>query len=55
MVRPWPLTRSEIESFATDGLTPLRVEQVTNPQQASVRRWRAEFHRPNRHDVAPTA
>ncbi|MEV6138418.1 class I SAM-dependent methyltransferase [Nocardia sp. NPDC051990] len=37
---PWPLTRSEITSFA-DGLQIVEIEQ--NPQ---TQRWRAEFHRP---------
>ncbi|WP_020667277.1 alpha/beta fold hydrolase [Amycolatopsis nigrescens] len=38
---PWPLTRREIESFATGGLTPVRVEEIADPH-----RWRAEFRRP---------
>jgi hypothetical protein len=30
--QPWPLRRSEIEAFATDGLTAVRVERVVaNP------------------------
>ncbi len=37
---PWPLTRSEISSFA-DGLKVVAIEQ--NPQ---TQRWQAEFHRP---------
>ena len=36
---PWPLTRAEIESFATDGLTPHEVIRDGS-------RWRAEFRRP---------
>lgn len=43
---PWPLSRSEIETFAADGLTPVRIEDVTNPEQPAGHRWRAEFHRP---------
>jgi pimeloyl-ACP methyl ester carboxylesterase/SAM-dependent methyltransferase len=43
---PWPLRRAEVEAFATDGLTPLRIEQVTDPRSPTDRRWRAEFHRP---------
>ncbi|HWE90004.1 MAG TPA: alpha/beta fold hydrolase [Pseudonocardiaceae bacterium] len=41
---PWPLTRAEIDAFATDGLDPVRVEQLTDPRWG--RRWRAEFRRP---------
>lgn len=37
---PWPLTRSEINSFG-DGLQVVKIEQ--NPQ---TQRWRAEFRRP---------
>jgi hypothetical protein len=36
---PWPLTRSELEWFARDGIEPVRVEQPTG-------RWLAEFRRP---------
>ena len=43
---PWPLTRAEIDAFATDGLSPVRIEEVADPRQADDRRWRAEFHRP---------
>jgi SAM-dependent methyltransferase len=35
---PWPLTRDEIDRFATDGLTPHDITRAEN-------RWRAEFHR----------
>ena len=35
---PWPLTRAEIESFATDGLLPHDIARVEG-------RWRAEFRR----------
>jgi pimeloyl-ACP methyl ester carboxylesterase/SAM-dependent methyltransferase len=37
---PWPLSRDEIDAFATDGLRPVRIEE---PRPG---RWRAEFHRP---------
>jgi 2-polyprenyl-6-methoxyphenol hydroxylase-like FAD-dependent oxidoreductase len=37
---PWPLTQSEVEAFATDGLTPILVEELPEPH-----RWRAEFRR----------
>jgi len=36
---PWPLTRTELESFATDGLTRHDLLHEEG-------RWRAEFHRP---------
>lgn len=35
---PWPLTRAEVESFATNGLTEVSVERVGD-------RWQAEFRR----------
>jgi SAM-dependent methyltransferase len=38
---PWPLTRAEIDAFAAPGLTPVRVEMVTDDQQ--VRRWLVEY------------
>jgi len=38
---PWPLTRDEIDAFATDGLTPIDVELVTVSSGAT--RWRAHF------------
>ncbi len=40
---PWPLTREEIESFAADGLAPVRIEDLRDP---GTHRWRAEFRRP---------
>lgn len=41
---PWPLSRAEVDTFAADGLAPVRVEDLRDP--SGVRRWRAEFHRP---------
>ncbi|AHH98367.1 methyltransferase domain-containing protein [Kutzneria viridogrisea] len=38
---PWPLTRSELDSFAVDGLRAEHVEQVPE-----VNRWRAVFRKP---------
>jgi SAM-dependent methyltransferase len=35
---PWPLTRAEIDSFASGGLAPVRVEKLDD-------RWSAEFLR----------
>jgi SAM-dependent methyltransferase len=45
---PWPLTREEIDAFSTDGLIPVRVEELSDPRSPTGRRgrWRAEFHRP---------
>jgi SAM-dependent methyltransferase len=39
---PWPLTRAEIEAFATGGLEPVRIEEL----RSDGFRWRAEFARP---------
>jgi SAM-dependent methyltransferase len=43
---PWPLTREEIVAFATDGLTPVLIEQVADPRDPDNPRWRAEYRRP---------
>jgi pimeloyl-ACP methyl ester carboxylesterase/SAM-dependent methyltransferase len=43
---PWPLTREEIDAFTTDGLSPVRIEEVADPRQRNDSRWRAEFQRP---------
>ena len=40
---PWPLTRAEIDAFATGGLRPVRIEHIPD---AGELRWRAEFARP---------
>ncbi len=40
---PWPLTRSEVDSFASEGLTAERIEDLRTPPD--VRRWRAQFRR----------
>jgi SAM-dependent methyltransferase len=37
---PWPLTRADLESFASGGVETVRIEQLPGP------RWRAEFRRP---------
>lgn len=42
---PWPLSRDEIDAFATDGLTQVRVEQMADPRYPDSPRWRAEFRR----------
>jgi hypothetical protein len=45
---PWPLRQSEVEVFATDSLTPSRIERLADPRWAAQRRWRGEFRRPAR-------
>jgi Methyltransferase domain len=40
---PWPLTRAEIEAFASGGVEPARIEEL---RDARVFRWRAEYRRP---------
>ena len=42
---PWPFTRAQVESFATDGVVIERIDIVTNPEQPDQHRWRAEFRR----------
>ena len=44
---PWSLDRSEIDAFAARGLHPVRVEEIGDPGPDAVRRWRAEFRRPD--------
>lgn len=43
---PWPLTRSEIDAFATGGLEAELVEDIREADDPTNRRWRAEFRRP---------
>jgi SAM-dependent methyltransferase len=38
---PWPLTRTEVEAFADEGLEVVRIEDVRQPGVPA--RWRAEF------------
>jgi hypothetical protein len=40
---PWPLTRTEVESFAVDGLRATHLEQAPRPEAPDVKRWRAVF------------
>lgn len=42
---PWPLTRGEIDAFATGGLQPRRIEQEPLPANPDVRSWLAIFTR----------
>jgi len=44
---PWPLTRAEVESFATGGLEMVRLEEhVLGSDRPWARAWRAELRRP---------
>lgn len=43
---PWPLTRAEIDAFATGGLEAVRIEDLRDAGNPAVRRWRAEYRRP---------
>lgn len=42
---PWPLTGAEIDAFAGETMQPVRIEDLRDPLDPSVRRWRAEFRR----------
>jgi SAM-dependent methyltransferase len=42
---PWPLTRGEIEAFATGGVEAVRIEDLRGQAAPWSRRWRAEFRR----------
>jgi hypothetical protein len=42
---PWPLTRAEVQSFASTGLHAVRIEDLRDAADPSVRRWRTEFTR----------
>jgi hypothetical protein len=44
---PWPLTRAEVEAFASHGVEPVRIESLPAPQDLTARRWLAEFRRPD--------
>jgi SAM-dependent methyltransferase len=41
---PWPLTRAEVEAFASGGLRPVAIDVVRGAQPGD-RRWQAEFTR----------
>ena len=43
---PWPLTREQVEGFATDGLELAGLERVPLPDAPAERRWQAVLHRP---------
>jgi len=42
---PWPLTRAEVEAFATGGVEAVRIEELRAQPEPWSRRWRAEFRR----------
>jgi len=42
---PWPLTRTEIEDLATDGLETVTIETEAMPGLPTDLRWRAEYRR----------
>jgi pimeloyl-ACP methyl ester carboxylesterase/SAM-dependent methyltransferase len=42
---PWPLTRTEIDAFATDGVEAVRIEELRDADDPGLFRWRAEFRR----------
>jgi SAM-dependent methyltransferase len=43
---PWPLKRADIDAFAAGGLTPVRLDETTDPRSPGSPRWLAVFHRP---------
>jgi SAM-dependent methyltransferase len=42
---PWPLRRDEIDAFAGDGLSVVRIEELPHPDSVGLSRWRAELRR----------
>ena len=42
---PWPLTRGELESFATAGLEAASIEHIADESDPAIGRWRATFRR----------
>ncbi|WP_212846904.1 class I SAM-dependent methyltransferase [Actinoplanes ianthinogenes] len=42
---PWPLTRAEIDAFATTGLRQISVEELAAPDSRLLARWRAVYTR----------
>ncbi|HEY6738453.1 MAG TPA: methyltransferase domain-containing protein [Actinopolymorphaceae bacterium] len=43
---PWPLTRAEVESFASGEVRMVRLDEITDTDRPDVRRWLGEFSRP---------
>jgi SAM-dependent methyltransferase len=42
---PWPLTRAEVDAFATEGLRQVSVDELASPGSRLLVRWRAVFTR----------
>jgi ketosteroid isomerase-like protein len=42
---PWPLTKDDIDAFATGGIRPVSIELVPNLTDPAAARWLAEFRR----------
>lgn len=42
---PWPLTRDDLSVFPHSGLTTVRFEDIREPSQPSMRRFRVEYQR----------
>jgi SAM-dependent methyltransferase len=42
---PWPLSRDEIEAFASDRLTVVGIDDIETANPPVAHRWRAEFRR----------
>jgi SAM-dependent methyltransferase len=43
---PWPLSRTDVDAFGTDGLLPVSVDLVPDPGEPAGPDWLAEFRRP---------
>jgi hypothetical protein len=43
---PWPLTRAELDEFASPGLVLANMAEIVEPGDPPVPRFIAEFHRP---------
>ncbi|QEC48841.1 class I SAM-dependent methyltransferase [Baekduia soli] len=43
---PWPLTRAEVDAFATGGVQAVEIRELRDDAPAGHRWWRAEFLRP---------
>ncbi|MDP1849435.1 MAG: methyltransferase domain-containing protein [Solirubrobacteraceae bacterium] len=48
---PWPLTRAEVESFASEGLRAVEIEAIRGTGVPP--RWRARFQRPDADPASP--
>lgn len=43
---PWPLTRDELDAFASGGVVPVEIEEIPDATDPELHRWRAQFQRP---------